>query len=185
MSAPETRPSRPPMSRGRLVPLDRDVPGAVITVSTRCSLGEAEDRSGPRAVAILAEHRIVCPPPLVVPDDVAAIRAAIAEEIAAGARLVVTTGGTGVTPGDVTPEACEPLIDQRCHAIETQVLLRGLDNTPLAALSRGYVGITHEGNARGVVIANAPGSRGGVADTLAVLAPLFPHLLEQLDNSDH
>ncbi|MDO5719720.1 MAG: molybdopterin-binding protein [Actinomycetaceae bacterium] len=178
------RKSRPQTSRNKLTPLEVDVPGAVITVSTRCANGEREDKSGPVAVSELAKWRILSPDPMVVPGEVDVVRAAIAEAIAGGARFILTTGGTGVTREDVVPEACEALIAQRLWNIETQILLRGLENTPLAGLSRAMVGIVREDSERGVVLANAPGSRGGVKDTVAVVAPLFPNLLEQLDNPD-
>ncbi|MDO5728540.1 MAG: molybdopterin-binding protein [Actinomycetaceae bacterium] len=178
------RGSRPQTSRNTLTPLETDVPAAVITVSTRCANGEREDKSGPVAVSELAQWRIVSPDPVVVPGKVDAVRAAIAEAIAGGARFILTTGGTGVTREDVAPEACEALIAQRLWNIETQILLRGLENTPLAGLSRAIVGIVREGSDSGVVLANAPGSRGGVKDTVAIVAPLFPNLLEQLDNPE-
>lgn len=178
------RGSRPQTSRNKLTPLEADMPGAVITVSTRCANGEREDKSGPVAVSELAKWRIISPDPVVVPGEVNAVRDAVTEAIASGARFIITTGGTGVTREDVAPEACETLIAQRLWNIETQILLRGLDNTPLAGLSRAMVGIVREGSERGVVLANAPGSRGGVKDTITVVAPLFPNLLEQLDNPD-
>lgn len=171
-------------SRTKFTPLTHDVPGIVITVSTRCFHGEREDKSGPVAVSQLAKYRIVCPAPVVVPGEIRAVRQAVEDAIASGARLILTTGGTGVTREDVAPEACETLIAQRLWNIETQILLRGLKNTPLAGLSRAMVGVVREGSERGVVLANAPGSRGGVKDTVAVVAPLFPNLLEQLDNRD-
>lgn len=172
-------------SRKKLRPLDRDVAGVVITVSTACATGKAPDKSGPRAVELLARHRVVCPPPLVVEDCEQQLQRTILRAVEDGARLVLTTGGTGVTRGDITPQACLALVEQRLWAIETQILLRGLENTPLAALSRGIVGIIRQGADRGAVLVNAPGSRGGVSDAISVVGPLFPHLLEQLDNPDY
>lgn len=179
-----TRPSRPPIARKNLVELDEDVDAAVITISTRCSRGERTDKSGPTAVDKLADYRLIAREPVIVPDEIDAIREAVRRAIDNGACLVVTTGGTGITPGDVTPEACEPLVSQRLWGLEVQILQRGLASTPLAGLSRGIVGVVnHRG--RKAILVNAPGSRGGVKDALAVIGPLFAHLYEQLRNSDH
>lgn len=158
--------------------------GAVITVSDRCSRGAATDTSGPLAVRELAAHGVTCPVPIIVPDDVAAIRHAIGEAINAGARLVFTTGGTGVSPRDVTPEATEPLISLRLDGIAQQIRMAGLAATPMATLSRGLVGITERGES-GVLIVNAPGSNGGVRDAVSVVGPIARHIIGQLAGRDH
>lgn len=168
----------------QLEPMEAEVPGRVITVSDRCAAGTRPDKSGPRAVRELARHGVVCPEPVVVTDDVPRIAAAIEEALADGARLVLTTGGTGVTPRDRTPEATAPFIETRLPGLETQILNHGLSKTPLAGLSRGIVGVTGRG-ADAAVIVNAPGSSGGVRDAIEVIGPLMPHLLEQLGGGDH
>jgi len=99
-------------------------------------------------------------------------------------RVVLTTGGTGVTPRDLTPEATAPLLETRIEGIEAQIRAHGLTKTPLAGLSRGLVGVTSRGD-DGALVVNAPGSRGGVKDTVAVVGPLVPHVLEQLGGGDH
>lgn len=187
--SPPARPSEPahpdrsPATRPADFAAD-PIPGVVITVSDRCSHGAATDTSGPLAVRELAPHGVICPAPIIVPDDVAAIRHAIAEAIAAGARLVFTTGGTGVTPRDVTPEATEPLISLRLDGIAQQIRMAGLAATPMATLSRGLVGITERGET-GVLIVNAPGSNGGVRDAVSVVGPIARHIIGQLAGRDH
>lgn len=168
----------------QLEPMRQVVAGVVITVSDRCAAGVRPDESGPRAVTELAEHGVDCPAPTVVTDDVAAIADAIRAALESGARVVFTTGGTGVTPRDRTPEATAPFIESRLPGLETQILQRGLTKTPLAGLSRGMVGVTGRG-ADAAVVVNAPGSTGGVRDAIAVVGPLLPHLLEQLGGGDH
>ncbi|WP_050795350.1 MogA/MoaB family molybdenum cofactor biosynthesis protein [Actinomyces sp. oral taxon 448] len=160
------------------------VRGAVITVSDRCAAGTREDRSGPLAVRLLAEHDVIVRAARIVPDGTEPVREAIEEAVTAGARVVLTTGGTGVTPRDLTPEGTAPLLQARLEGIEAQIRSHGLSKTPLAGLSRGLVGVTGRGAGSALVV-NAPGSRGGVADTVAVVGPLVPHVLEQLGGGDH
>ncbi|AMD88352.1 molybdenum cofactor biosynthesis protein [Actinomyces radicidentis] len=165
-------------------PLDHEVRGAVITVSDRCASGAREDLSGPLAMRLLAEHGVLVEDFQVVPDGVESVSQAIREAVAAGARVVLTTGGTGVTPRDLTPEGTAPLLETRLEGLEEQVRSYGLAKTPLAGLSRGLVGVTSRDSA-GALVVNAPGSRGGVKDTVAVIGPLVPHVLEQLGGGDH
>ena len=112
------------------------------------------------------------------------MRRALRAAVAGGARVVLTTGGTGVTPHDLTPEATAPLLVARLEGIEAQIRSYGLTMTPLAGLSRGLVGVTSR-EADGALVVNAPGSRGGVKDTISVIGPLVPHVLEQLGGGDH
>ena len=167
-----------------LVPLPEPVKGAVITVSDRCISGEREDLSGPLAQRLLAEYDVIVDEVDLVPDGVEPVREAISRAVSAGARVVLTTGGTGVTPRDLTPEATAPLLDTRMEGLEAQIRAYGLSKTQLAGLSRGLVGVTSRGDA-GALVVNAPGSRGGVKDTVAVIGPLVPHVLEQLGGGDH
>ncbi|WP_295629652.1 MogA/MoaB family molybdenum cofactor biosynthesis protein [uncultured Corynebacterium sp.] len=161
-----------------------EVPGVVITVSDRSAAGVRADKSGPLAVEALAEHGVICPEPVIVTDDGPAIAAAIERALDGGARMVFTTGGTGVTPRDVTPESTAPFVATRLPGLEAQILQHGLTKTPLAGLSRGIVGVTGRG-AQAAVIVNAPGSSGGVRDAIEVIGPLMPHLIEQLGGGDH
>ncbi|WP_314975745.1 MogA/MoaB family molybdenum cofactor biosynthesis protein [Actinomyces bouchesdurhonensis] len=159
------------------------IPARVITVSDRCFAGTTEDLSGPLAARLLADHGIHASV-VVVPDDIGAIRSAIQAAIGTGARLVFTTGGTGLTPRDVTPEATEPLLVTRIDGLADAIRRRGEEKVASAALSRGLVGVTAR-SPEGALVVNAPGSRGGVTDTVAVIGPLTAHIIDQLASGDH
>ncbi|MGO1511197.1 Molybdenum cofactor biosynthesis protein MoaB [Actinomycetales bacterium JB111] len=156
----------------------------VITVSDRCHAGTQEDRSGPLGAQILSEHGMSVGEVRVVPDEIDEIRAAVTRAIADGARFVLTTGGTGVGPRDVTPEALEPLLAIDVPGLAELVRARGTAETPYAAISRGRVGLTGRGP-DAVLVAAAPGSTGGVRDTATVLAPLVEHVLGQAAGGAH
>lgn len=181
-SAPE--PTGQPIAQKGLREFTDVVPGVVITVSDRCAAGVRPDASGPLAVELLRGYGVSCPAPVVVGDGAESVRAALSNAIASGARVVLTTGGTGVTPRDLTPEGTLPVLECRLEGLENQIRAHGLANTPLAGLSRGYVGVTGRG-ADACLVVNAPGSRGGVTDAVAVIGPLIPHVLEQLGGGDH
>ncbi|WP_454932402.1 MogA/MoaB family molybdenum cofactor biosynthesis protein [Actinomyces oricola] len=176
--------SEPPIVQKGLQPLAEPVKGAVITVSDRCASGEREDLSGPLAPRPQGHHHRRVAGGQQVPHRVESVRAAIEQALVEGARVIVTTGGTGVTPHDLTPEGTAPLLESRLEGIEAQIRAHGLTKTPLAGLSRGLVGVTGRG-AHDALVVNAPGSRGGVKDTVAVIGPLVPHVLEQLGGGDH
>ena len=159
------------------------IPARVITVSDRCSAGLAEDLSGPLAARLLADHGVEASVH-VVPDEVDAIRAAITAAVEDGARFVFTTGGTGISPRDVTPEATAPLLVTRIDGLADAIRRRGEEKVVSAALSRGLVGVTAR-SPEGALIVNAPGSRGGVTDTVSVIGPLVAHIVDQLAGGDH
>lgn len=151
----------------------------VITVSDRSSRGEREDRSGPEAVRLLdeagwaARRRVVA-------DDAGAVSDAIRSAVGDGVRLVVTSGGTGVGPRDVTPEATGPLLRIALPGIAERVRAAGSDAVPAAMLSRGLAGISGE-----ALVVNLAGSVGAVRDGVPVIASVAVHVLEQLDGGDH
>jgi molybdenum cofactor biosynthesis protein B len=151
----------------------------VITVSDRSSRGERPDSSGPLLAALLTELGLLVDPVVLVPDEPAAVAAAVRAG-AAAADLVVTTGGTGLTPRDITPETVAPLLDRLVPGIAEALRDAGRSAVPTAVLSRGVAGTI--GSA---LVVTLPGSTGGVRDGVAVLAPVVGHALAQLRGGDH
>jgi molybdenum cofactor synthesis domain-containing protein len=153
---------------------------AVVTASNRSARGQREDTSGHLLADRLRELGCAVDGVTVVPDDVSAIQAAIQAALAAGADVVVTTGGTGVTPTDVTPEATRPLLEREVPGIAEAIRMASRDRVPTSVLSRGLAGTV--GTA---LVVNLPGSPGGVKDGVSVLAPILGHVLSQLRGGDH
>jgi cyclic pyranopterin phosphate synthase len=153
----------------------------VITCSNRSAAGEREDESGPALVAALREAGWdVAAEARVVPDDRGVIAAALREAAEAGYRLVLTTGGTGLTPTDVTPAATRDVIDREAPGLAELMRAAGVASTPMAALSGGMVGMRGS-----TLIANLPGSPRGATESLAALLPVLRHAVEQLAGGDH
>lgn len=152
---------------------------AVVTVSDRSARGDRPDASGPLLAGLLRELGLDVADPVVVPDEVEAVQEAL-RAAASSYDLVVTTGGTGLSPRDVTPEATAPLLDRQVPGIAEALRARGADEVPTAVLSRGLAGTIGT-----TLVVNLPGSTGGVRDGIAVLAGVLEHALAQLRGGDH
>ena len=151
------------------------VRAGIITVSTRGAAGERADESGPamRDALTAAGHEVTSS--ALVPDDVAKVANAILEALRAGANVVLTSGGTGLSPNDVTPEATRRVIDREVPGIAEALRARSLAKTPHGMLSRGVAGAVGAS-----LVVNLPGSPRAVKESLEVLLPVLPHAVELL-----
>ncbi|HKY51966.1 MAG TPA: MogA/MoaB family molybdenum cofactor biosynthesis protein [Candidatus Limnocylindria bacterium] len=151
------------------------VRAAVITVSTKGAAGERTDESGPamREALEAAGHTVVHSD--LVPDDVGGVANAILSAVRSGANVVLTTGGTGLSPNDVTPEATRRVIDREVPGIAEALRARSLEKTAHGMLSRGVAGAVGA-----TLVVNLPGSPRAVRESLEVLLPVLPHAIELL-----
>jgi molybdenum cofactor synthesis domain-containing protein len=157
----------------------------VITVSDRVSRGVREDRSGQAARELLeaAGHEVTSS---VIPDGADEVESVLRASLAAGHRLLVTTGGTGLSPRDRTPEGTARVLDREVPGLAELLRAEGARHTPFAAISRGLVGIVDSGpDGPGTLVVNLPGSTAGVREGLGVLLPLVDHVLDQISGGDH
>ena len=158
------------------------ITAAVITVSDEVASGADANRSGPVAVEGLAGYGVQAEP-VTVGDSVSAIRAAVSDAVAAGHRVVLTCGGTGVGPTDVTVPAVRPLLAHELPGIGEEIRRRGAAHTARALLSREVAGVLLPESGPPVFVVCAPGSRGGVRDALEVVGPLLRTVLDTLDGT--
>lgn len=162
--------------------MDAPLVATVVVVSDEVASGLDPDRAGPVAVAELAQHGVTAAL-VVVGDDVEAIRDVVRTAISASSRIVLTCGGTGIGPGDVTPEAVAPLLSFPLPGIGEEIRRRGAQHVASALVSREVAGVIL-GEPSTFVLAG-PGSRGGVRDAVAVVGPLLAHIVAQLDGVGH
>ncbi|MFJ3878395.1 molybdenum cofactor biosynthesis protein B [Streptomyces sp. NPDC090077] len=167
-AAPGEAAPRPPVGRA-----------LVVTASNRASQGVYADKGGPLLAGALEELGFTVDGPRVVPDG-DPVEAALREGVAGGYDVILTTGGTGISPTDRTPDATARVLDYEVPGIPQAIRAEGLAKVPTAALSRGLAGVAGR-----TLIVNLPGSTGGVKDGLAVLARILPHAVDQLRGGDH
>lgn len=152
----------------------------VVTASNRAAAGVYADTGGPLIVESLRAWGFAVDEPTVVPDG-PAVGDALREAVAAGADVVVTTGGTGISPTDATPEQTRAVLDHEVPGLAESIRAYGVaQGVPTAALSRGLAGVAGR-----TLVVNLPGSTGGVRDGLAVLEQVLRHAVEQLRGADH
>ncbi|GGT98897.1 MogA/MoaB family molybdenum cofactor biosynthesis protein [Streptomyces violascens] len=152
----------------------------VVTASNRAAAGVYADTGGPLLAEGLAAIGFAVDGPLVVPDG-DPVEQALRAGAAAGYDVIVTTGGTGVSPTDRTPDATRKVIDYDVPGIPEAIRAEGLAKVPTAALSRGLAGVA----GGRTLIVNLPGSTGGVRDGLAVLERILRHAVDQIRGGDH
>jgi molybdenum cofactor synthesis domain-containing protein len=162
------------------VPMTAPMTATVVCASNRAAAGVYEDTTGPLIVEALARLGFDVTGPVVVPDG-EPVADAIRAAVDAGAHVVITTGGTGLTPTDLTPEVTRRLLDREVPGIAEAIRSHGVGKgVATAALSRGLAGVRGQ-----ALVVNLPGSRGGVKDGLDVLAPMLVHAVQQIAGSDH
>jgi molybdenum cofactor synthesis domain-containing protein len=160
--------------------LPGDARAAVVTVSDRSHGGLRHDESGPLLASLLRDIGFGTADVVVVPDDADAIEAALRGAVDSGIDLVVTTGGTGFAPRDVTPEATRRVLDREAPGLAEALRQHNRDRVPTTILSRAVAGTA----GRSIVV-NLPGSPSGVRDGVDVLAPVIGHAIVQLRGGDH
>jgi len=152
---------------------------ALITVSTKGAAGEREDESGPAMREALAAAGIGVIEMALVPDGIAPVQTAIRSAIEHGANLVLTSGGTGLSPNDLTPDATRGILDREVTGIAEALRRRSLEQTPHGMLSRGLAG-----SVGATLIVNLPGSPRACRESLDVLIPVLPHAIEAARRGD-
>jgi len=153
---------------------------AVITVSDRSASGMRRDAGGPIAVDAFRAAGFDCPDATIVPDGAESVASALRAAIAAGARVVVTTGGTGLAPRDETPEGTAQVLETLVPGIAEELRRLGAAELPQGMLSRGLAGV-----AQGALVVNLPGSPNAVTTGMPLVLSVAAHVVHQLDGADH
>lgn len=151
----------------------------VITVSTRAAAGVYEDAAGPKVAEVLRGAGFMVSDPVVVPDGRQEVAAAIVD-VSGGSDLVVTSGGTGLHPRDLTPEATRDVIERDAPGLAEAMRAASLAVTPMGMLSRGVAGVRGR-----TLILNLPGSPKGAVENLEAVLPVLGHAVDQLQGGDH
>ncbi len=150
-----------------------------VTVSNRAAAGVYADKSGPVLVELLEDLGCQVDGPVVIPDG-PPVAEVLRDAVAEGYDVVITSGGTGLTPTDQTPEMTRQVLEWEIPGIAEAIRMEGREKVPAAILSRGLAGVAGR-----TIIVNLPGSTGGVRDGMAVLARVLPHAVDQLKGGDH
>ena len=151
----------------------------MLTVSDRCARGERADESGPAVAACLREAGFAVSGSATLPDEQGLIEDALRRAAAHGSRLIVTTGGTGLTARDVTPEATRAVCSRLLDGLSERMRAQGLKETPFAVLSRGVCGLLGQ-----TLVINLPGAPRGAVTSLQAILPVLPHALRLLVDAD-
>ncbi|NLS10938.1 MogA/MoaB family molybdenum cofactor biosynthesis protein [Nesterenkonia sp. MY13] len=148
---------------------------APVIVSTRAATGEREDESAPIIAQFAEQIGFICRPPVIIPDGEGVLAALSELLVQIEPAVIITSGGTGLTPDDLTPEYTKPMLDKEIPGVVEAIRAHGRTKNPLAALSRGVAGVKDS-----TVIINLPGSPKAVREGMEVLVELLPHLCDQV-----
>lgn len=170
------------MSSSEKAPVASDHRAAIITVDSRVLAGVKEPKGAVEARRILTDAGFDIIRETIIDDLSAPFRGEVESAVAAGARLIVTVGSTGVSARNIVPETTAALCDVELPGVAEAIRAEGLKNTPLSVLSRATVGVTSR-TSRGALIVNAPSTTGGVRDALTVVLPLLKYIFEQIDQT--
>lgn len=156
------------------------IAAAVLTVSDRSSAGARPDSAGPVAVSALREAGFDCDDAMIVSDGADAVEHALSELLASGIRFIITSGGTGISPRDETPEGTARVLERQIPGIAEELRRAGLAATPASMLTRGLAGVVGD-----ALIVNLPGSPKAVAEGMPIVLSVATHVLSQLHGEDH